>query len=115
MQALRNFVFGSLVILASLSSELVSAQIVVPGPPVLGPRIVARPVDVAPVVHYRPVTPVRVAPYPIIRPMAVPYAYSPRVISPPVRTAYFGASAYGLPRAYVAGQPLRNRIRFFRP
>ena len=45
-----------------------------------------------------------------------PYqAYHPVTAGLPVQPSYFGTGAFGTPKTYVSGQPVRNFLRFLTP
>lgn len=116
---------GVLCAIGLAAAESANAQIMVFGPPVYGPRVVARPMlPPVPVVRAPVVTSYRVPVVsystPVTRYTSV--VTTPLVTTPTyyrsvtrVRPAVIGTSVAGLPRAYVPGQPIRNAIRFSIP
>jgi hypothetical protein len=115
----KTLVAGVLAITAGvLLSSSAQAQVFI-GPPLVGPRVVARAI-VPPVPVVRPVVrPVVAATY--VTPVVRTYGYTayrpsyvtPAVVAPVVRTTPVVVTTRLRP-AYVPFQPVRNRVRFAR-
>ena len=122
MLKLKNVCLAALLFAGAtlVTSSSAQAQVFI-GPPIVGPRVVARAV-IPPVPVVRPViTPVVAAPVPVVR----TYGYSsyrpayvaPRPVVTPLVTPVVAAPVVVTARyrpAYVPFQPVRNAIRFGR-